>query len=118
MPPEHRAWMEAATTMLREQREACCPYTGPLLVEMTAVWPYPKKRPSWMPPERWKEERKLGGPLPWYTKPDADNVAKIVLDAAVAAGLLEDDRFVCELSVRKRAEASRAPGIYFSLYPL
>ena len=99
MPPEHRAWMEAAVVMLREQRHGE-PFACPVAVEIVAFWPMPKARPAWCTKERWKaREATLG--IVYATKPDADNVAKIVLDAMVEAGILADDRFVVQLSVNK-----------------
>jgi Holliday junction resolvase RusA-like endonuclease len=41
------------------------------------------------------------GRIPHSSKPDADNVAKAVLDAMVKAGVLRDDALVNELTVRK-----------------
>jgi len=106
MPPEHRAWMEAAVVMLREQRQGE-PFACPLVVEIVAYWPLPKARPAWCTRERWKDRVATLG-IPYATKPDADNVGKIVLDAMVEAGLLEDDRFVVQLSVLKRCELGTA----------
>ena len=106
MPPEHRAWMEAAVVMLREQRQGE-PFACPLVVEIVAYWPLPKARPAWCTRERWKDRVATLG-IPYATKPDADNVGKIVLDAMVEAGLLEDDRFVVQLSVVKRCELGTA----------
>jgi Holliday junction resolvase RusA-like endonuclease len=102
MPPEHRAWMEAAVTMLREQRQGE-PFAGPVAVEIVAYWPLPRARPAWCEKERWKAREASCG-IPYATKPDADNVGKIVLDALVEAGILADDRFVVELSIVKRCE--------------
>ena len=102
MPPEHRAWMEAAVTMLREQRQGE-PFAGPVAVEIVAYWPLPRARPAWCEKERWKDRAATLG-IPYATKPDADNVGKIVLDALVEAGILADDRFVVELSIVKRCE--------------
>ena len=99
MPPEHRAWMEAAVVMLREQRQGE-PFAGPVAVEIVAYWPLPKTRPAWCTKERWKDRAATLG-ISYATKPDADNVAKIVLDAMVEAGILEDDRFVVQLSISK-----------------
>jgi len=101
MPPEHRAWMDAAVTMLREQRQGEA-IAGPVAVEIVAIWPLPKTRPAWCDRERWKQREETLG-IPYATKPDADNVGKIVLDALVEAGILEDDRFVVELNISKRA---------------
>ena len=103
MPHEHRAWMDAAVTMLREQRRGEA-IAGPVAVEIVAIWPMPKARPAWCDRERWKRREETLG-IPYATKPDVDNVGKIVLDALVEAGILEDDRFVVELSVLKRCEA-------------
>jgi Holliday junction resolvase RusA-like endonuclease len=107
MPPEHRAWMDAAVTMLREQRRDE-PIAEPVELEIMAYWPLPKARPAWCDRERWAL-RKVNGGIAYATKPDADNVAKIVLDALVEAGILADDRFVVELNMSKRAvpEAGR-----------
>jgi Holliday junction resolvase RusA-like endonuclease len=101
MPPEHRAWMEAAVTMLREQRQGEA-IAGPVAVEIVAIWPLPKARPAWCDRERWAL-RKVNGGIAYATKPDVDNVAKIVLDALVEAGVLADDRFVVQLHIGKQA---------------
>jgi len=103
MPPEHRAWMDAAVTMLREQRQGD-PILTPVCVEVLAYWPLPKARPAWCDRETWKNRAVTFG-VAYATKPDADNVAKIVLDALVDAGVLADDRLVVELHVVKRADA-------------
>jgi hypothetical protein len=107
MPPEHRAWMEAAVVMLREQRQGE-QFAGPVAVEIVAYWPLPKARPAWCTRERWKDRVATLG-IPYATKPDADNVSKMVLDALVDAGILVDDAIVVELNVLKRAipEAAR-----------
>ena len=102
MPPEHRAWMDAAVTMLREQRQGD-PILVPVCVEVLAYWPLPKARPAWCDRETWKNRAATFG-VAYATKPDADNVAKIVLDALVDAGVLADDRLVVELHVVKRAD--------------
>jgi Holliday junction resolvase RusA-like endonuclease len=99
--------MDAAVTMLREQRQGE-PFAGPVAVEIVAYWPLPKARPAWCMRERWKDRVATLG-IPYATKPDADNVAKMVLDALVDAGILVDDAIVVELNVLKRAipEAAR-----------
>ena len=107
MPPEHRAWMEAAVVMLREQRQGE-PIAEPVQLEVVAYWPLPKTRPAWCDKERWRIRKETGG-IPYATKPDIDTVGKIVMDALVEAGVLADDRFVVELQMSKRAipEAGR-----------
>jgi Holliday junction resolvase RusA-like endonuclease len=72
-----------------------CP-PGALVVDIVAIWPAAAAR----------SKTRKGQPRPviveWRAMdPDADNVAKIVLDAMVEAGILEDDRFVVQLSVNK-----------------
>lgn len=101
MPPEHRAWMAAAVTMLREQRQGE-PIAEPVDISIMAYWPIAKKRPAWCPRNRWSlRHEKLG--IPYATKPDIDNVGKIVIDALVEAGILVDDRLVVDLNMSKRA---------------
>lgn len=54
-------------------------------------------------PQRLKRKRDRGsGPLPYVGKPDADNVAKLVLDALTLAAVWRDDTLVAELVVRRR----------------
>lgn len=101
MPPEHRAWMEAAVTMLREQRQGE-PIAEPVCIEILYLFPLPKTRPAWCSKERWASRHETHG-IWYYTKPDLDNIEKNVLDAMVAAGILEDDRFVVEVTHKKRA---------------
>jgi Holliday junction resolvase RusA-like endonuclease len=49
---------------------------------------------------------------PTPVKPDVDNLAKIIMDAMVDAGILEDDRFVCELHVTRQIHAvGDVPGV-------
>jgi len=113
MPPEHRAWMDAAVTMLREQRRGE-PILTPVCVEVMAYWPLPKARPAWCDRETWRNRAATFG-VAYATKPDADNVAKIVLDALVDAGVLADDRLVVELFIAKRAvEAAGRIDIFIS----
>ncbi|HNQ90986.1 MAG TPA: RusA family crossover junction endodeoxyribonuclease [Verrucomicrobiota bacterium] len=52
---------------------------------------------------------KASAPEHHVGKPDVDNLAKAVLDALVAIGFLQDDRFVRSLLVTKRY-ANTAPG--------
>ena len=93
MPPEHRAWMDEATAKLREAREAYGAETirEAVSLEIQLLWPMPKARPSWCTREAW-QLRSFG--IPRITKPDGDNCEKAVMDALVAAGILEDDAFV------------------------
>lgn len=101
MPPEHRAWMDAAVAALREQYLGV-PIACPVSVEIVAYWTTPKARPRWCNLETWRNREATSG-IPYATKPDADNVAKMVLDALVDARILVDDAIVVELNVMKRA---------------
>jgi len=56
-----------------------------------------------------KQRAALAGEHMPTTKPDADNVEKLVLDAGTKAGLWEDDTQVAELVVR-RVRAARGEG--------
>lgn len=109
MPSEHRDWVSEAVLQLRAQMVGLGgSWTGFLVVGIEAWMPRPKTRPAWFPRDAWKSGIAWATP----TKPDADNIAKIVLDSMVEAGLLEDDRFVCELHVhRAMCGAGSEPGI-------
>jgi Holliday junction resolvase RusA-like endonuclease len=80
------------------QRE---PMTGPLAVEIDA-W---LRRPDRLIPRVGPRIRKAQPPseaFPACAKPDADNVAKLILDALTQAGVIADDKAVWSLSVKKR----------------
>lgn len=70
------------------------PITGPIRAEISAYFPIPK---SWTKKKRqqWKE----GGVYP-VVKPDADNIAKSILDSLNNIAFT-DDSHVIELNVRK-----------------
>jgi Holliday junction resolvase RusA-like endonuclease len=95
---EHFAAME----MRSQYRDACEPepanyMTGPLGCEVVAVFPRTAellrkvkgghKYPTWR--------------LPHAVKPDADNIAKSVLDAVEKAGIICDDKQIALLTVGK-----------------
>jgi Holliday junction resolvase RusA-like endonuclease len=48
-------------------------------------------------------------------RPDSDNLAKLVLDAIMAAGLIGDDSAVSLLTVRKTWTASPLAGVSLAL---
>ena len=63
------------------------PLDVPVSVEVRAVKSRPKSRPKSVPLDAWKTNQRA-----WRgAKPDADNVAKAVLDALTMAGVLLDD---------------------------
>ena len=54
-----------------------CPVaSGPIIVRILALWPRPQSRPAAVPVEVWR----AGGRVARPSVPDADNVAKAVLD--------------------------------------
>lgn len=54
-----------------------CPVpTGPIVVRIVALWPRPHARPSAVPVEVWR----AGGRVARPSVPDADNIAKAILD--------------------------------------
>lgn len=69
------------------------PLEGPLLLYLLLSYPT-------------KDPKRAGKPMP--AKPDADNAAKLIMDAMTAAGFWKDDAQVSRLEVRKRyAEIGR-----------
>ena len=71
------------------------PLTGELSVIITAYFPIPKSKSNKF------REAALSGEINPTTKPDTDNIAKIMLDSAQGI-LFIDDKQVVELMVRKR----------------
>ena len=90
-------WEHFAAVELRAAWEAKPPLTGPLGCEIVAVFPRTAallaknkigyKHPTWR--------------LPHANKPDADNIAKSVLDAVEKAGIILDDKQIALLTVGK-----------------
>jgi Holliday junction resolvase RusA-like endonuclease len=69
------------------------PLEGPIKVLIGAQWEWPKAT----------SKKRMADPMPaWKTgKPDADNVAKAVLDVLTACGFWLDDAQVADLRVLK-----------------
>jgi Holliday junction resolvase RusA-like endonuclease len=53
--------------------------------------------------------------LPHTMRPDSDNLAKLVLDAMMSAGLIGDDSAVSLLTVRKTWSPSPSAGVSVAL---
>lgn len=68
------------------------PITVPVELELSFYMPRPL---------RLKKPNSPHDPIPFVSKPDADNLAKAVMDAMTVAGWWVDDCQVVELSVRK-----------------
>lgn len=91
-PSKSRSWKGAAQVHMIQARSSAlvfAPMEGPLVVTVLATWARPKSHPKRNPPT-WRTSR-----------PDADNVAKAVLDAGIAV-LWADDSSVVRLVVEKR----------------
>jgi len=90
-------WEHFAAMEMWSQYESSGPMTGPLGCEIVAVFARTAellrkvkagyKHPTWR--------------LPHAVKPDADNIAKSVLDAVEKAGIICDDKQIALLTVGK-----------------
>jgi Holliday junction resolvase RusA-like endonuclease len=77
----------------------------PIALSITLFFTRPKSTPKWV---AWK-----------ISKPDADNVAKAVMDAMTAAGWWNDDAIVAHLIVYKvYADAPQDPGARVIVTPI
>jgi Holliday junction resolvase RusA-like endonuclease len=97
-PKRSRNWKATAQAHMREAMGTNPVPDGPVRVEIDAVWPPqgpPRKRHP--RPEAWRPK-----------SPDADNVAKAVLDAGNGV-LWLDDRQVVDLRIMKTHAAQGAP---------
>jgi Holliday junction resolvase RusA-like endonuclease len=97
-PPKSRSWKAAAQYHMKYVMCDRPPLSGPLRVLITARFTCPKTdcRKRAPRPERWHAK-----------KPDAENVAKAVLDAATGVVYLDDSQ-VAYLTVSKRIAAQGA----------
>lgn len=110
-PPKSRAWKARARQFIGLAMAGRPLLEGPLAVEIIAVFRCPlrdrRKRPENAPPRR-----------PHSARPDADNVAKAVKDAATGLVWL-DDAQVATLLVRKCVgHQDEEPGIWLRAEPL
>ena len=69
------------------------PFIGPIRVYLDLVWPYRKSEK--------KSVVRAGLLVPMDVRPDVDNLAKMMLDAASSAGLWNDDSQITTLMIRK-----------------
>ena len=68
------------------------PFDGATAVSVDMVFPWRKCEPKY---------RKEKGRVPMTTKPDLDNLAKLVLDVLVDARYLTSDQIISKLAMRK-----------------
>lgn len=111
-PSRTAAWEDAACVAIMRQARGQV-MAGPLAVSIVAVFPRTKAQ---LACDRAGNVKSGAGRLWHVKKPDADNVSKIVLDALVRAGVVEDDCAVVYLSVRKVIRATdERHGVYVEL---
>jgi Holliday junction resolvase RusA-like endonuclease len=111
-PSRTAAWEDAACVSIMRQAGGK-KLRAPLAVAIVAVFPRTKAQ---LATDR-HGNVKAGSDRLWHVKkPDADNVAKIVLDALVRAGVIEDDCSVVYQSTRKVIRAvDERPGLYIDI---
>jgi Holliday junction resolvase RusA-like endonuclease len=90
---KHARWESIAVDLFANAWSGMAPLDEPLVVEIDTV--------KYRSKEQMKAKKYGYDRLPCGVKPDADNVAKIVLDAMKSAGLMVDDCRVVDLRVRK-----------------
>ena len=89
-PPKQRSWKHLAQSYMLQARRGRRMFEGPLTMVIDAFWPRPKSVPK----------RAGTHARPRTSRPDADNLAKQVCDAAIGV-LYGDDAIVTDLRVRK-----------------
>jgi Holliday junction resolvase RusA-like endonuclease len=101
-------WQALAAEVMREQWGEREPYAEPVRLVVIAVGARGSVVIADGIGRRWRT-----------SKPDVDNVVKAVADAIVAAGVIVDDTFVCELVARsERAADGEEPHVQIALGPL
>ena len=111
-PSRTAAWEDAACVSIMRQAGGQ-KLRAPLAVSIVAVFPRTKAQ---LVTDR-HGNVKAGADRMWHTKkPDADNVTKIVLDALVRAGVIEDDAGIVYQTARKVIRAvDERPGVHIEL---
>lgn len=96
-PAETLKWTRSAAAYMK-RAWTYAPYSKTALsVEVVAYFPRTKSRPPYVPSDVWRSGRAF-----WkITKPDADNITKIVLDSMTEAGVIEDDNIIAVETTHK-----------------
>lgn len=92
MTDRHQAYEARLASIIRQWRRPVPPADGPVRIEIV-TW---HSRPL-----RLQRKRHEGVPHRYVGKPDADNIAKVVMDACTKAGVWTDDTRVAELRVAR-----------------
>jgi Holliday junction resolvase RusA-like endonuclease len=71
-------------------------YAGAIKLRVTATMPIPASKPK-----KWKIQAQNGCVFP-TGRPDADNIAKNIIDCLVSMRFMDDDRQICRLEVVKQ----------------
>lgn len=103
-PDKTVSWERGAEIRMRELWGSRTALDEPLTVVVDAVC----RRPQHLIPKFGPRVRKVqpsSDRLPCMSKPDLDNIAKIVLDALVLANVMKDDTRVVELRCSKQYAA-------------
>ena len=93
-----KRWIAAVEAKARELRHQDAPLKGGLFVGLDFTFPAGAKRSEGEP---------------HTSRPDADNLAKLVLDCLMRAGMIGDDAIVSQLLIRKSYGAK--PGVLIYL---
>ena len=92
------SYMGRAIFAMTEARAGTPTRDGVFDVEINA---YLRRPASLIPKARARTEQPPAGAFPAWCKPDADNIAKIILDCLTQSGVINDDKRVAVLVVRK-----------------
>lgn len=112
-PPNSRKYMDEAARIISEATDL--KIDQPVRVGMEFIFPRPKAMPKGYRNHLVDWGQQKGRVWKW-TKPDIDNLEKMVLDSMVKAGLLQDDNLVVETHSRKYYGATgEAPRIEYKI---
>lgn len=69
-------------------KQARAPHAGPVTLDLMATFAPPQSWP------KWKRERALAGDWPHLSRPDVDNLVKLVKDGLNGAAWLDDSQVI------------------------
>ena len=102
---KQRAAGEVIAYGAKAAMKGCPPLTGPVRLNLIAVYPWPKS---------WSAKKRAANP--WkVTKPDADNLQKLPMDSLNGI-VWVDDAQVCEWTGAK--DYGEMPGLHITITPL
>lgn len=115
-PKAYGQWRASVDLLVRAaaRREQWIQLTGPVAVDVEAVWPRPKARPDWLPADVWSTGLQARRPV----RPDGDNVTKTAADL-LNGHAYRDDAQICggETSCWVAAKGER-PRMTITVRPL